>query len=348
MSLKIVSRHGKKTKAQNLYIRGNYLGVAVDQSARTDRRSLAVKILKRIEGEIERGEYRTEIRGNRGEPTFVSAAIVYMEAGHQPRYVQALVDYFQDTPLSEIKQAAIDECAIALYPNVSPATRNTCVYTPVSAILHHAGSEMRIKRPKGAKGRVLNDWLVPDDAFGIIAAADTFDREFGTLLTFLLYTGSRANAALKLNREDVLDDGLWARPDKGQSSNAIRLRAELRDRLVELLASHERRKVFRWRYGGHLQFLLTRAKLIYLGLRCPAVRPRRWRPPLNRLSWVTFHSWRHTWASWMRRYGGATLDDLADSGNWKDRRSAARYVHAAPEAIWDKVEQLPGMPKRMA
>jgi len=64
------------------------------------------------------------------------------------------------------------------------------------------------------------------------------------------------------------------------------------------------------------------------------------------LNFVNFHTFRHTWATWMRRYGGATLDDLIDSRNWSDRRSAARYVHAAAEDVWNRVEQLPGEKKR--
>jgi hypothetical protein len=53
--LKLVKARNAKTS--NLYIRGAYLGITVDQSCRTDRRSVAQSILKRIEGEIERGEY---------------------------------------------------------------------------------------------------------------------------------------------------------------------------------------------------------------------------------------------------------------------------------------------------
>ena len=55
MPLRIIASRHKKTK--NLYIRGSYLGIAVDQSCRTDRRSIAGKLLKRIEGQIERGEW---------------------------------------------------------------------------------------------------------------------------------------------------------------------------------------------------------------------------------------------------------------------------------------------------
>jgi integrase len=73
----------------------------------------------------------------------------------------------------------------------------------VSAILRHAGVEFKLKRPKGAKGRMVTDWLGPEDAFGIIASAEQFDSEFAALLKFLLYTGVRLGAALNLQREDT-------------------------------------------------------------------------------------------------------------------------------------------------
>ena len=54
MPLRIVAARNKKTTS--LYIWGSYLGISVDKSCRTDRRSLAVAILKRLEAAIERGE----------------------------------------------------------------------------------------------------------------------------------------------------------------------------------------------------------------------------------------------------------------------------------------------------
>lgn len=343
--LKITPPRNKKTKS--FYIRGSYLGVKVDESCRTERRSLARKVLARIQGEIERGDYRKAAADREQRLTFLDAAIGYMEAGKSRRYVPALIKYFGETPVDEIDQAAIDRTAMALHPHVTNATRNTYVYTPVSAILRHAGRRIPLARPPGAKGRIITDWIGPDDAFGIIGAADTFDPEFATLLAFLLYTGPRITAALQLQRDDldVANKTAWARPQKGQQNHAIVLHEDLCARLAVLLASHERRRVFRLRYGGHLQHLLRRSLLVYLGLPCP-VRPEPgWRPPRHRLSYVTFHIWRHTWATWMRRFGGATRDDLADSGNWKDPRSANRYVHAAPAGIWKIAAALPAMCK---
>jgi hypothetical protein len=59
MPLKIIGARNSKT--QNLYVRGSYLGVAVDKSCRTNKQPVANAILKRIEGQIERGEYPPKI-----------------------------------------------------------------------------------------------------------------------------------------------------------------------------------------------------------------------------------------------------------------------------------------------
>jgi integrase len=189
--------------------------------------------------------------------------------------VAALIKYFGDTPLSEIDQAAVDQAAAALVPNGKPVTRNAYVYTPVSAILHHAGIDITVRRPKGFRGRTITDWLVPEDAFGIIAAADRFDREVGTLLCYLLYTGSRIGAALSLLREDVRlkDRRAWARSQKGQPHMDVRLHPDLCARLAEHLATHNHHRVFRLHYGAHLNHQLSRAVLGYLGIRCPVRRP---------------------------------------------------------------------------
>jgi integrase len=346
MPLRIVAARNKKTT--NLYIRGSYLGVTVDKSCRTDRRSLAVAILKRLVAAIERGEYPARKLPAKEEPTFLSAAVAYMEAGRRRRYVPALIKHFGEMmPLREINQEAIDRAAIAICPNAGPGSRNAAVYTPIAAILHHAGIDMKMKRPKGAKGRVVTDWLQPNDAFGIIAAAERFNKEFALLLKFLLYTGLRLSEPLSLSREDLrLDDcAAWARRKKGQAHSEITLQGDLCAELRHHLGSHDHHRVFRFHQGGHLKHLLLRAKLSYLGLPCSARRETGWRPPPYRLAWVNFHSFRHTWASWMRKYAGVDIQGLVATGNWSDPRSAARYAHAVPRDEWSRVDQLPSMGK---
>src|SRR5690348_14923615 len=100
MPLKIIASR-KATKANNLYIRGSYLGVRIDQSCRTDKRSVARTILRSLEQAIERGEYPPRpVEPRADEPTFLSAALAYLEAGRQPRYVSRLIKHFGETPLT--------------------------------------------------------------------------------------------------------------------------------------------------------------------------------------------------------------------------------------------------------
>jgi integrase len=313
----------------------------VDKSSGTDRRSVAQAILKKIEREIERGEYQ-KVKAPKS-PSFLSAAVAYLEAGRRTRYVAKLIKYFGETPLGQIDQAAIDAAAIALHPNASNATRNSAVYTPVSAILHHAGVELKLRRPKGAKGRIVSDWLRPEDANAIVSAADQIDREFGTMLRALLYTGLRLGEVLAWTWDDLrLDEGAaWTRREKGGVESDAKLRPDLVAALRTLRPTAGEGRVFRFHQGGHLKHMLTRAKLVALALPCPVRRPVGWQPPENRLAWVNFHSFRHTWASWMRRYGGLDTKGLVATRNWRDERSASRYAHAVMSEEWDRVNRLP-------
>jgi integrase len=342
MPIKIIASRNSKTK--NLYIRGKYLGVAVDKSCGTYKRSVAQAMLKRIEREIELGEYQKAKFAAPAAPTFLSAAIAYLEAGRRKRYVAKLIKYFGETPLDQIDQAAIDAAAVALHPTAGNATRNAAVYTPVSAILHHAGVEIKLKRPKGAKGRIVTDWLRPEDANAIVIEADKIDAEFGTLLRALLYTGLRLGEVLDRWRWDELsleEGAAWTRREKGGIESDVKLCPDLIAALRTLRPTDGQGRVFRFHQGGHLKHMLTRAKLAALGLPCPVRRPVGWEPPENRLAWVNFHTFRHSWATWMRRYGGLDTKGLVATRNWRDERSASRYAHAVTSEEWNRVELLP-------
>jgi integrase len=64
--------------------------------------------------------------------------------------------------------------------------------------------------------------------------------------------------------------------------------------------------------------------------------------PPNRLAWVNFHTFRHTFATWMRR-AGMDVQGLGATGNWRDARSAARYAHVVPREEWKRVDDLPSV-----
>jgi integrase len=338
----------RKGKSPNWSIRGAYLGVRVDKSCGTPKRSVAQKKLHELEGQIERGEYPPKAKpdsGGVGERTFLTAARVYLEAGRRARYVKWLIRHFGETPIGEIDQQAIDDAAVAILPRATPATRNTCVYTPLSAILRFSGIEIKLRRPKGAKGTVITDALNPPDAAAIINAAQSFDKEYALLLHLLLYTGVRLGEALRLTWDNVrLDERRAWIPIR---KNGDPLEVQLREDLAEALRTHpqriDSRRVFRFHQGGHLKHMLTRAKLVALGMECPTRRPKGWRPPAHRLSWVNHHTFRHTWATWLRRYAGMDLLGLVSTGNWRDERSARRYTHVTTREEWQRVERLPAI-----
>jgi integrase len=339
MPLKLVPP--RQGKSPNYSIRGHYLGVAVDRSAGTSKEAVAKNQLKKLELAIERGEYPEKPKQQ--AITFLSAAVAYMKAGRSRRYVGKLIEHFGETELSAIDQNAIDTAAVAIYPNVTPATRNVAVYTPVGAILHHAGVEIVVRRPKGYKGKQKTLFLLPTDAFAIIRAADAIDDEMGALLTFLLYTGCRIGETLALDwmRVDLEHRTAYVETSKNDDPRTVRLTDEVCRRLEPYRKPSGR--VFRFHQGGHRNFLFLNSKVTAAGL--PAIqRPKRKERmviPPYRYSWVTFHTWSHTWATWMRRFGGADLQGLVATGRWRDERSAARYTHTSAHEEWDRVDDLP-------
>lgn len=336
----------REGKSPNWTIRGTYLGVRVDRTTGSFRKAAALKALRSIERQIESGGSPDPIP-SRNEPTFLSAAFAYIKAGRRRRYLDKLIEHIGTMPLSEIDQAMLDETAIAICPNTTPATRNTCVYTPALAVLRFAGDKRRFQRPKDSKGRVVTDYLQPEDAQAIITAAAVDDPELAVLLQFLLFTGVRLGEALSLEWDQVRleERAAYIRRSKNGDPRTLLLREDLCVALEGLRKPHGR--VWRFHQGGWLKELLLRAKLRACGLE-PPDRPRkgeRRRTPPHRLSWVNFHTFRHTWATWMRRYGGADVEGLVATGNWRDVRSARRYAHTVAREEWERADRLPAVGK---
>lgn len=314
-------------RTPNYTIRGTHLGVAVYRSAKTGDRALARQVLKKIERDIERGTFSDD-KG----PNFATALTSYLRNGGERRFTVPLLKHFKERPLAEITQEAIDEAAEKLYPGSTASTRNRQVYTPISAILKHAGVEYNVKRPKGHAGKRRVDWLTIEDASRLFTAAETEDAEFASFLVFLCYTGCRLSDALHLEVKNVhLQDCFAYIPDtKNGEDRAVMLPPTA----VAYLANHPRGldragTVWRFRKNGHLYNVLKRVK----------------KAAGADLSWVTFHTFCHTWATWMRRYGGLDAKGLVGTGRWKDEKSASRYAHVVVSEESRKALALPE-PKR--
>jgi integrase len=304
-------------------VRGTYLGRYVDRSTKARKRAVAAKVLAGIERQIERGEFAEP-----GELTFAGAAAAYMKSGGERKYVRRLLDHFGDVPLSHIDQPAIDAGAAVLFAGCGPATRNRQVYTPISAIMRHAGIRLDLRRPKGGGGSKQTAWLWPEQAEAIFEEAEKLNPEFRALLVVLCYTGLRLSEALNLTWDNVrLQDGYAYCPDtKNDEPRAVFLPPVAVAALGNLNEVLRGERVFRFAKSGHLYSLL-RAAAIRAGVELP---PRS-----------AFHIFRHTYATWMRRYAGADSQALIATGAWKDRKSVDRYTHTIVSEEAQRAALLP-------
>ena len=311
----------KAGRTPNWRVRGTYLGQHVNRSTGTRKRAVAVQALRKIEREIESGEF-----SQRGEATFADAALAYMQAGGERRYIKKLLEYFGDVRLSRIDQQAIDAAALTLYPSATPATRNRQVYTVASAILRRAGFRLDLRRPIGAGGEQRIIWLWPEQFFALLAEAEKINQEFAALLTVLCYTGLRLSEALRLTWNEIrLDEGYAYVP---VTKNADPRGVFLPPVAVAALANlnKDRERVFRFARSRHLY-----RRLALSAARAGIDLPER----------HGFHILRHTYATWLRRFAGLDTRGLVATGAWKDRRSAERYEHTIVTEEARKAALLP-------
>lgn len=302
-------------------VRGTYLGVRVDRSAETGDRRTAQAFLGRIRDAIERNAYAPKPR-----LTFAAAATAYMQADGESRFLAPILRQIGLLAAEDISQADVDGCAAKLYPRASAATRNRQVYTPIVAVLKHAGLKPAINRPRGAQGTPRSLFLSPDQFEALARAATATDAEFGALVILLCYTGLRLSEALRL-RCDALDVS-GATAQIGRTKNGRPRATHLPPRVVAALASHPRRidrgsgRLFRWSKSGELYLLAERAYAV-------AAVDHGGAP---------FHVLRHTYGAWMTRAGA----DLVGTDAWASPNAARVYQHFVTTEEARKADRLPG------
>jgi integrase len=184
-----------------------------------------------------------------------------------------LLDYFGEKTLRQISQEEIEGAAAILFPDQTAATRNREVFTPISAILKHAGFDFEIRRPKGSRGQVIRRWLWPEQAWRVIDAAYQVDPELGLLCVMLLFGGLRIAEQLAMVCDDVrLDEAFAYVPD---SKNGDPQPMHLTPHMIEKLRQHPRgidrpgERLFRFHKGGGLDFKLIQATAIASGIDPP-------------------------------------------------------------------------------
>lgn len=323
MPLKLIPPTPGRNKVYR--VRGTYRKVYVDETAETTVKAKAEAYRKDWEARIERGEFSRE-----PELTFAAAASSYIAAGGQTNFIKPITNYLGLNRIaSKITQAVVDAAAVALYPKATPATRNRQVYTPVSAILRHAGIKLDLRRPKGAQGVPRRSWLRPEQFEALATAAMAEDGEFGALIVLLCYTGLRLSEALRIECAGVDLNAGEALCD--QTKNGDPRTVYLPDRVIAALKNHPRGvdrkdRLFRWSKSAEIYLLAER---VYA------------KAGVDHGD-APFHILRHTFGAWMTRVGA----DLVATGAWRSDTAARGYQHFDLTEESRKAAQLPGAKNR--
>jgi integrase len=335
MPWKLIPPHTRKDgkKIEFFYVRGKYLGIALDKSTGTFEKRAAQTILTTWRKQAERGEFSKPAEPVAEPDYFIAAANAYMDAGGERKYLDPIITKWKTKLVSNVDQISIDTLANELYPSTPASTRNRQVYTPVSAVLKHVGIEKKIKRPKGWRGNKRTFWLKPEPTFAVLAEAEKLDIEFGIFCTVLNYTGLRLSEGLGLQCEqiDLQREYAYVPATKTGEPRAVYLPPVV----VAAFANHPRGldrkgRLFRYHNGGRLRDLLDLA-CERAGVELP-VR-------------TAFHVFRHNYATWMRLYGGLDGLGLLRTRAWADMESVDRYSHSETSAEARKAAELP-TPKR--
>ena len=100
-------RPPRKGKSPNYEIRGTYLGLAVERSAGTPDKKLALKVLNRVKSEIEEGK----IKGGDGT-TFLMAVKAYLEAGGEGKFMRPIIELDGEHSLCNLLLTSTRRCSI--------------------------------------------------------------------------------------------------------------------------------------------------------------------------------------------------------------------------------------------
>jgi integrase len=302
------------------------------QSTRSADRAKAEGVLRQIEA----WHLEASITGRRPALTFAEAVIDYLRRGGSHRFLDAPLDAFGETRIDAIDQIALDSAGHRAYPAAARATLLRQWYTPVIAVLRHAGVERRFRRPRVAGGRRTH-FLMPAEAELVIAAAAAGRRPSpwaAPLLTVLFGQGSRLGETLALETRDLhLEHRLaYLRATKNGRERAISLTGRAVAALSTLPNLGATGPVFRRPDGRAYAERGDRGgQIAVLFRRCVAdagLDPAIFTP----------HAARHSWATW---FYSQTRDvvRLRDEGGWLSGEWQ-RYVQLSRPSIGAEAARL--------
>ena len=331
MPLSIFRRKDKTGKPVGSWIiRGTIGGARVYESTGTGNKKAAEILRAKREHEINQ---RLAL-GKSATLTFAEAALTYLEAGGEARFVAPLLLHFgEKTRLIDIDHEAINRAAESLYAGLEPATINRQLITPISAIYNLAVDDghvtpRRFRRRPEPKGKTR--WLTPAEADRLIGCCEP---HLLPIVAFLLGSGVRTSEALGLRVENLHLDTRQAlilpETSKGGSYRMVEFPERSR-RLIAACRPAEAGAVFRTPKGAAYKLRTGSGGQIEAAFTKARTEARLGAD-------VTPHTLRHTWATW---FYAATRDfvRLMDLGGWTKPSTAMRYTKLAPRDLPAELE----------
>jgi len=183
------------------------------------------------------------------------------------------------------------------------------------------------KVPMYRTPKITPRWITREQAHALLG---TFPRHTRGLVMFALTTGLRRSnvTGLTWDRVDLKRRTAYipANEAKGRQAITVPLNDDAIAILEQWQAIHESELGKGWPAAAH------RYVFVYRG-RAPIkqVTTRMWRQRCKALGLegVTFHTMRHTWASWQAQ-SGTPLRHLQELGGWATLDMPLRYTHLAP------------------
>lgn len=145
------------------------------------------------------------LRGYDVDLTVGRAALMYQASGKDNRFLDKIVEHWEDVKIRTIKPEWVREHAKDLYPKAKPATWNRQVITPLQAIINHAYQSedgRQVKIEKFDVGNVKKKTAV-DSSWHEKFAEHALSFGMAAMARFMFETAARISEACRVQPADV-------------------------------------------------------------------------------------------------------------------------------------------------
>lgn len=304
---------------------GRLTRIPVEQSTKTTDKAEAEAILEQRQQAIK----RQNVNNQTDAPPFSEWVANYIEATGQRRFLDRILDFYENTPADQITDEKILTDGPKAYPGCSPATIRRQWDTPLRAIIRHNTQPRRRK----VEDRQRTYFFTPAQAEALIQAFALEDSGKAgpwakPLLIFLFGTGARMGETIAINpKYDLfLNHGfVMLRDTKSGQERRVTLIPKVKAALSLLPNLNEDGPLFRrWdgepfaereNRGGQIRTRFQRA------VKEIGMDPRLYTP----------HVCRHSWATW---FYSQTKDvvRLKKEGGWRSQQYE-RYVQLSSDEL---------------